>query len=190
MSRLVLIVSALLFLPVMAPAQNVNLAGWTRDDDASQRFGVTVLVSANSSIATTPAVMYRKQIDKQRLLDGLSLAQLIADDRSEFEINAPDIVVEEVAPLRDSKGSRVTCIAYSPADAGNWERVAYVEDGDFYLVFTVSASSEASLKNALPAFGKLVGSYGKLAVGGSDETIGGRNMARELVDIAGGLTQK
>ena len=167
MSRCILIVSTLLCLPAMAPAQNSSLTGWALDGDSSQRLGVTVLVPAPSSMATASALMYRKVLDKERLPENMSLAQLIADDRNEFEINTPDISIQEVTPLRDSKGRRVTCIAYSPADAGNWERVAYVEDGDFYLVFTVSASSEAALKSALPAFWKFVGSYGTLAAGGS-----------------------
>ena len=156
MSRCSLIVSTLLCLPAMAPAQDISLIGWALDSDSSQRFGVTVLVPAGSSMASAPAVIYGKALDKERLPEDMSLAQLIADDRTEFEINAPDVAIQEVAPLRDSKGRRVTCIAYSPADAGNWEHVAYVEDGDFYLVFTVSAPSEAALKTALPAFGKLV----------------------------------
>ena len=164
MTRCILIVSTLLCLPALAPAQNVSLTGWALDNDASQRFGVIVLVPADSSMATASALMYSKVIDKERLPENMSLAQLIADDRREFEINAPDISVQEVATLRDSKGRRVPCIAYSPVDSGNWERVAYVEDGDFYLVFTVSAPSEAALKSTLPAFGKFVGSYGKLAI--------------------------
>ena len=42
MSRCILIVSTLLCLPAMAPAQNSSLTGWALDGDSSQRLGVTV----------------------------------------------------------------------------------------------------------------------------------------------------
>jgi len=42
---------------------------------------------------------------------------------------------------------------------GSWEWTAYSEEGDFYLIFVLSANSEAALRTALPAFRRLIVTY-------------------------------
>jgi hypothetical protein len=41
----------------------------------------------------------------------------------------------------------------------SWEWTAYSEERDFYLIFVVSANSEAALNTAVPSFRRLIATY-------------------------------
>ena len=136
-----------------------KIRGWTHDEEASRGNGVNMLLPDGKTFSNAPAVMYARALYKARVPETKSLAQLIADDRAEFEKEVPGIEVKEITPISDGDGKAHRCFAYSPPKKGSWELVAYCEEGDFYLIFTVSGNTKAALTNATGDFARLLSGY-------------------------------
>ena len=136
-----------------------KIPGWTHDDDASRGNSVNMLLPDGKTFSDAPAVMYARALYKRRVPETKSLVQLIADDRAEFEKEVSGIEVKEVTPISDGDGKPHRCFAYSPPKKGSWELVAYGEEGDFYLIFTVSGNTKSALTNATGDFRKLLSAY-------------------------------
>jgi hypothetical protein len=136
--------------------------GWVHDEGASRSASANVLVPNGQSFAQAPAVMYGKALYKPRIPETRSLDQLISDDKRRFQNDLPGIVILPLPALKNGDGRSLLCFSYSPPQRdgkGSWEWTAYTEEGDFYLIFVVSANSEAALKTALPSFRRLIATY-------------------------------
>jgi hypothetical protein len=144
----------LFWWPVMQP-----IPGWHHDEGASRANHVNAFVPNGSSFSDSQAVIYARAMFKPRIPETKSLNQLIADDRKTFEQDFPGVRIAELSPISDSKGSKFRYLSFTPSGAGSWERVAYSEEDDFYLIFTVSGTSEAALIHAQKEFEKWVSAY-------------------------------
>jgi len=133
--------------------------GWVHDENSSRTIGANVLVPVGGTFADAPAVIYAKALARQRMPATKTLAQLIAEDRREFARKVPGVRISEVAPIRDGEGRDLRCLEFVPAAKGSWERVAYGEEGGFYVIFTVSAQDQATLRKTVPQFEDLVARY-------------------------------
>jgi hypothetical protein len=137
--------------------------GWVHDEGASRSTDSNMLVPKGQSFAQAPAVMYGEALYKPRIPETRSLDQLISDDKRKFQNHLPGITILPLPALTNGDGRLLQCFSYSPppndAKGSTWEWTAYSEEGDFYLIFVVSANNEASLKTALPAFRRLIATY-------------------------------
>jgi len=138
--------------------------GWVHDEKASRSTGTNMLVPKGESFANAPSVMYGEALYKPRMPETHSLEQLISDDKLDFQDRTLGIVISALPDLKTSDGRSLRCFSFSPPKGSsgsnaNWEWTAFGEEGDFYLVFTVSAQSQTALKEALPAFRRLIASY-------------------------------
>jgi hypothetical protein len=105
--------------------------------------------------------MYAKAIYKPRESDVKSLGVLIENDRNDFVENVPGVSIQEVAALSTFDGQKFRSFTFFPTSTGNWERVSYGEEGEFYLIFTVSSRSLAGFNSAVGAYEKLITGYKK-----------------------------
>ena len=71
------------------------------------------------------------------------------------------MVITEGLVLRTADGKAWRSFAFVPGNQGNWERVAYGEEGDYYLVFTLSARDKASYERLAPLFASWIERYRK-----------------------------
>jgi len=135
--------------------------GWVHDEGASRSTASNMLVPKDQSFARAPAVMYGKALYKPRIPETRSLDQLISDDERKFQNDLPGIVILPLPALKNGDGRSLRCFSYSPQrdSKGSWEWTAYSEEGDFYLIFVLSANSEVALKTALPTFRRLIATY-------------------------------
>ena len=136
--------------------------GWVHDEGASRSTGSNMLVPKGQSFAQAPAVMYGEALYKPRIPETRSLDQLISEDKRKFQNHTPGIVILPLPALKNGDGRSLRCFSYSPPQrdgAGSWEWTAYSEEGDFYLIFVLSAKSEAALETALPSFRRLIATY-------------------------------
>lgn len=140
------------------PVVNVP-AGWIHDKGASEANGVNAIVPIGRTFSDAPAVIYARAIFKPRDPGTKSLTQLINDDASDFKEHFPGTRIEERQPIRDADGKDHRYFSFSPTDLGSWELVAYGEEGDFYLIFTVSGSTKAALSKAQPDFEHILATY-------------------------------
>jgi len=62
----------------------------------------------------------------------------------------------------DKDGTPFSLYAFAPSGGtGNWKTVAYSEEGDTFLAFTLSARSRAAYESNMPVFVGLVQKYAK-----------------------------
>jgi hypothetical protein len=135
------------------------VAGWLHDEAASLKLTANVLVPDGSSFGDAPAVMYAKALYKPRSPELHSLQELIDSDRSAFERDLPGLKIERLPNLTTGDRRQLVQFAFTPSTEGSWERVAYGEEDDYYLIFAISAQHEGNLRTALPAFETLVAGY-------------------------------
>jgi hypothetical protein len=132
---------------------------WHHDRDASLHYQMNAMVPDGSTFGEAETVIYGKAIYKAREPELTSLDMLIERDRDDFLVNIPDISINESEPILISDGTKLQSFTFFPQSKGNWEKVAYCDDGDYYLVFTISSRSEKGYKSAKQAYEKMVESY-------------------------------
>ena len=133
--------------------------GWHQDREHSFQYGVNAFAPNGFTFATAETVMYARAIYKPRELEVKSLEMLIENDKKEFLVNTPGILIEEVDSLTTAEGKRLRSFTFFPKRKGNWERVSYGEEGDFFLIFTLSSRSSNGYKRAASTYKKLLWQY-------------------------------
>jgi hypothetical protein len=126
------------------------LAGWHHEREASLQYGSNALAPDGFTFASADVVIYARALYKPRVPETTSLEMLIAGDRKKFLAEDPTIVASEVAALTTADGQSLRSVTFFPKAKGNWERVTYGEEGDFFLLFIISARSREAygLKHA------------------------------------------
>jgi hypothetical protein len=75
----------------------------------------------------------------------------------------PATSVTKSADVYDKDSTPFTMVAFAPASGqgGDWKAVAYSEEGDYLLAFTLDARSKAAYDKNLPVFTALIRKYAK-----------------------------
>jgi hypothetical protein len=135
--------------------------GWHLDKGASQANGINVVVPDGANFSNAETVIYGRALYKPRDPGVKSLQALIERDQAGFRKNSPALEIKATASLAIADGTAMQAFTYFPgADGkGNWECVVYAEDGDYYLMFVVSARSQKGFDAARVAYEKVVASY-------------------------------
>lgn len=131
--------------------------GWHQDRRASYHYGCNAVAPDGHTFANAETVLYAKASYKPRIPALKSLEQLIAKDKEDFLSSGVEI--KEAPPLTTADGKILRSFIFTPKDKGNWERVSYGEEGDFYLTFTVSSRSLASCQSSEKIYEDFVRSY-------------------------------
>jgi hypothetical protein len=140
--------------PKLAPVD-----GWHQDREYSFFYSANALAPDGFTFKNAETVMYARAIFKPREPDIKSVEALIDNDRKDFEANVPGVSIHEVAALSSADGQKFRSFTFFPASAGQWERVSYGEEGEFYLIFTISSRSLSGFNAAVGAYEKLIASY-------------------------------
>lgn len=133
--------------PRMLPVQ-----GWHRDEARSFDMNVLLLVPDGSDFSDAAAVIYAKAVYKPRVPKLTSLRAFIEQDRQNFMAEKADMAVAEADALVSADGHVWRSLTFFAPHDGSWERVAYGEESDFYLVFTLSARDKASYERNRAVF--------------------------------------
>ena len=136
-----------------------NVAGWHQDRDLSFRYSVNALAPDKATFADAETVMYARAIFKPRDPEIKSLQMLIARDKKDFLKNVPRVEIREAQSLATADGKLFKSFVFFPKNSGNWERVTYGEEGEFFLIFTVSSRSKAGYDANESTYEKLIGLY-------------------------------
>jgi hypothetical protein len=135
------------------------LKGWRHDRAQSLHYGINALAPAGSNFADAETVMYAKAVYKPGRPESKTLEMFIESDKKASLSRSPDIVIQEGAALSTADGKKLQSFTFFPRRSGNWERVSYGEEGDFYVVFAVSSRSLEAYKVAEKAYVQLIRSY-------------------------------
>ena len=136
------------------------LAGWHQDPGASQAYSVNALVPDGQSFSDADTVMLGKANYKPNTPALKTVQQLVDDDIKVTVQQSSGVQVHKQADIADADGKAFTVYDFAPAAAtGVWEAVAYGEEGDYFLIFMMSARSKNGFDKNLPDFTRLVKSY-------------------------------
>ena len=136
-----------------------QVPGWAQDRDFAFRYSANTLSPIGVSFADDETVMCAKLVFEPRVPDGKSLAALIENDKNNFVTNFSGVTIQEMTTLATADGKKLISLIHTPADKGNCERVYYVEEGVFYLVFTVSYRTQAGFLASVKACETFVTPY-------------------------------
>jgi hypothetical protein len=133
--------------------------GWHHDRNFSFHYSVNAIAPDGLYFDDAETVMYAKAAYKPREPDVKSLEMFIERDHKSFKADARGLEIKETAALTTADGKRLRSFTFFPTQAGNWERVAYGEEGDYYLIFTISSRSKSGYEAASAAYESLVRGY-------------------------------
>lgn len=136
-----------------------TIEGWRHDRDYSLHYNFNALAPVGISFSIAETVMYSNAIYRPRVPDDRTLEQFIDGDTKKFRDTNPGLKIEETLPLKTGDAKVVRSFVLIPTASGQWERVSYLEEGDYYVVFVVSSRSESGLNAAMFAYEKLVANY-------------------------------
>lgn len=136
-----------------------EIEGWHQETESSLQFRFNALAPDGYTFSNADAIIYAKALYKLGAPEIKTLDMLIADDRNEFIESDPSILISETTPLTTGNGQSLKSLTFFPKSAGNWERVSYGEEGDFYLIFTISARNSASYDKAMPTYERMISNY-------------------------------
>jgi len=138
-----------------------HLAGWHHDREHSLYYEANALAPDGFTFKDAETVIYARALCKPRVPDTPTLPALIEADKRDFLEKDPSIVIAEVEAMTTGDGQTLRSFTFFPPADGNWERVAYGEEGDFFLLFTISSRSREGFRAAEATFEELVRRYRK-----------------------------
>ncbi len=138
-----------------------EIEGWSHDRGASLHFGVNTQVPVGGTFANAEAIIYAKGSYKPRIPNTKSVADLIENDKKDFLSSTPDLEIVEVKPLITKDGQNLRSFIFTPRSKGQWERVSYGEEDDFFLSFVVSAKSKEGLDRVMKDYIRFIEQYQK-----------------------------
>ena len=134
-------------------------SGWYHDAEVSMDNGVNMIIPEKSTFADAESVIYTRAIYKPRDPDVTSVEVLVNRDKADAEEHASGVRIADAAPVQIADGTKLRTLTFFPAREGNWERVAYGEDGDFYIMFAVSSRTKQGFEAAEQTYIEMVRSY-------------------------------
>lgn len=133
--------------------------GWKQERGQSLHYNFNALAPAESDFATAEAVMYANAIYRPRVPNEKTLSAFIDSDIQNFKADNPGLVVAELPTLRTADGKTARLFLLKPTTQGQWERVAYFEEGEYYMVFVASSRTESGLLRVASAHESLITHY-------------------------------
>ena len=136
-----------------------TVEGWHHDRDHSYYYGINAQAPDGYTFANAETVIYAKALYKPRILETKSLEMLIKDDKEQFLARDPNIEISKVDGISTGDGQILISFTFFPKHQGNWERVSYGEEGDFYLVFSISSRTKDGYTKALQIYSQFISHY-------------------------------
>lgn len=133
--------------------------GWKHERDYSLHYNFNALAPVSSDFSSAETVMYANAVYRPRVPNEKTLSAFIDSDIQKFKTDNPGLAVEETASLKTADGKFAKVFLLKPSSQGQWERVAYVEEDEYYMVFVASSRTESGLLSVLRAYETLVTHY-------------------------------
>jgi hypothetical protein len=140
----------------------IKIDGWYQDKQSSYYYNMNTQVKDGKRFENAETIIYARAIYKPRRAKTKSLQEFIANDISSFETNASKALVKEVDSITTADNKSLVSYTFTPSiesKAINFEQVAYLDEGDFYIVFTISSRSANGLKSNIDIFKKFINNY-------------------------------
>jgi hypothetical protein len=136
-----------------------EIKGWHQERESSFHYNANALAPDGKTFNNAEVVMYAAAFYKPRMPETTSLDMFVSDDKSKSIQDNPGLVISAAGWLATADGQRLKSFTFRPTKGGNWERVSYGEEGDFYLVFTISSRTKRAYEKAMPSYKSMVNTY-------------------------------
>lgn len=136
-----------------------DIEGWHQDEKASYHYKLNAVALDGFTFSNAETVIYARALYKPRIPETKTLEMLITNDQADFLQSDSSIIITETTPLTTGDGKKMKSLTFFPGKSGNWERVSYGEEGDFYLILTISSKTEAGYQKSLPSYKQLIWHY-------------------------------
>ena len=134
-----------------------TVTDWHQDQESSLRLGANSLIPDGVDPAKAEVTIQARGFSRRGAIT--SLPQMVESDRASAPAGTQ---VKQLADVADKDGTPFSLYAFAPSGGtGNWKTVAYSEEGDTFLAFTLSARSRAAYESNMPVFVGLVQKYAK-----------------------------
>ncbi len=135
--------------------------GWHQDIEGSYKFSANTQAPNKFTFANAETVIYAKALYKPRMPKIHNIYELIENDHSQFNDKA-ELNINKVNSITTADGQDLLTYSFYPKAKGNWEHVSYGEEGDFFLVFTISSRTKSGLEKNLPVYNEFITKYKKI----------------------------
>ena len=136
-----------------------QVKGWHQDEYASTANDANAQVPDGFSFGNSATVIYAKAMYKLSKPGIKSLEQYIEYDKKKFLEEKPGIIIKETEPAVTGDKVKLRSFTFFPKDKGEWERVSYGEEGDYYIAFTVSSLSKREYEKVQGDYLRFLRSY-------------------------------
>lgn len=134
--------------------------GWHHDRGNSVNYHLNAMAPAGESFASAEAVIYARAIRTSTDANLRNLGEFMARERASFLKRSPDYEIRDGKPIVTREGMSLKTRLFIPRKGqGNWERVAYGEEHDFYLLFVASARSRKALEAVTRPYQQMIWQY-------------------------------
>ncbi len=134
-------------------------ANWEQDYDASVANAINILVPSGGSFSDADTIIYARAFFLETPGTPQTLRAFIDRDFESHKSFDPTLRIAESAPLKIADGTGLEAHTFFPEQSGSWEKVAYGEDGQFYIIFVLSSRSQQGFEDALSDYALAVESY-------------------------------
>jgi hypothetical protein len=128
------------------------IKGWQQDKEQSVKANLNAQAPVDSNFVEAETIIYANAVYKSSEPNVTTLQKFIDDDILRFKAEFKDVEIKNVSSIKTANGIALKSLTFFPNKVGNWEQVSYGEEGEYYLVFTISSRSKIS-------FDKYVGDY-------------------------------
>ena len=133
--------------------------GWHHDRPQSLNYNLNAMAPAGEAFSGAEVVLYARAVKKASDSSVGTLTDFIARERKSFLARTPQYEIRQEKPLVTKDGASMPVLSFVPKSDGNWERVAYGEDHDYWLLFVASARSKKALEGVLKPYQTMVWQY-------------------------------
>jgi|SRR6478752_6527675 len=135
-----------------------DIPDWHQDQDSSQKLGANSLIPDGADPATAEVTIQARGFSRVGAGAPTAVSQMVESDRA----GADGAEVKQLSDVRDKDGTPFNLYTFAPANTqGRWKTIAYSEEGEYLLAFTLSARTKAAHDAHLPVFVALIQKYAK-----------------------------
>jgi hypothetical protein len=134
-----------------------DIPDWHQDQESSLKLAANSLIPDGVDPANAEVTIQARGI--ARAGGPSSIAQMVDSDSAAVPAGTQ---VKPLSDVADKDGTPFKLYSFAPAGGqGGWKAVAYSEEGEYFLAFTLSARSKAAFDGNLPVFVALIQKYAR-----------------------------
>jgi hypothetical protein len=141
-----------------------DIADWHQDQESSQKLAANSLIPDGADPAKAEVTIQARGFSRVGGGAATSTSQMVESDRAAAPAGTE---VKQLSDVRDKDGTPFNLYSFAPGGGettdsrGNWKAIAYSEEGEYLLAFTLSARTKAAYEGNLPVFVALIQKYAK-----------------------------